>query len=81
MSKITYNGQIIANPTNGKTATLKCAGMKMVSDVIVESINQENNSGIIDLTNIPVVDSICNPTMESPTAVKYDGEIYLLVKE
>lgn len=37
--------------------------------------------GAIDLANIPVVDSIENPTESSPSAVKYNGEIYLLVEE
>ena len=37
-------------------------------------------SGAIDLSNIPQVDSIDNPTASSPTAVMYDGEIYLLVE-
>lgn len=33
---ITYNGSIIASLFGGQTATLKCAGMKMESDVVVE---------------------------------------------
>lgn len=37
-----------------------------------------NVGGAIDLSNIPEVDSIENPTESSPTAVRYDGEIYLL---
>ena len=81
MAKITYNGTTIANPTGGKIATLKCAGKKMASDVTVESDDQGNGGGVIDLANIPVVDSIDNPTEASPTAVRYNGEIYLLVKE
>ena len=80
MAKITYNGKTIANPTGGVTATLKCAGMKMATDVTVESTDQAGG-GVIDLANIPVADSIDNPTEASPTAVMYNGEIYLLVKE
>ena len=39
------------------------------------------SGGVIDLANIEEVESIDNPTESSPTAVKYDGEIYILVKE
>lgn len=33
---VTYNGDIIANVYAGQTATLKCAGLNMASDVVVE---------------------------------------------
>ena len=33
---IKYNGSIIASPEEGQSATLKCAGMMMESDVVVE---------------------------------------------
>jgi hypothetical protein len=42
---------------------------------------QDDATGAIDLSEIPEVDSIDNPTEESPTAVKHNGEIYLLVEE
>jgi hypothetical protein len=45
------------------------------------STNTDDGGGVIDLANIPEVDSIDNPTAASPTAVKYDGEIYLLVED
>lgn len=35
-TKIRYNGSVIAAPGVGRTATLKCEGMKMESDVVVE---------------------------------------------
>ena len=40
-----------------------------------------DGTGAIDLSEIPEVDSLDNPTEESPTAVRCDGEIYILVKE
>lgn len=33
---VTYNGEVIASLFGGQTATLKCAGMTMESDVVVE---------------------------------------------
>lgn len=35
-AKITYNGSTIATLCNGQTATLKCEGMKMLSDIVIE---------------------------------------------
>ena len=107
---ITYNGSTIATLNGGQTATLRCAGMNMESDVVVEIAEvsgsqealdtelaeQENliaelketlanasssGGGVIDLSKIPVVNSIDNPTEARPTAVRYNGEIYLLVEE
>lgn len=39
-STITYNGSTIANLFGGQSATLKCAGMKMESDVMVAVAEQ-----------------------------------------
>lgn len=36
-AEIKYNGNVIASPGAGQKATLKCAGMKMESDVVVEA--------------------------------------------
>jgi hypothetical protein len=41
---IRYNGSDIANVFGGQTATLKCEGMKMDSDVVVEVKEQEATS-------------------------------------
>ena len=35
-NEIRYNGSVIASPEAGQTVTLKCAGMKMESDVVVD---------------------------------------------
>lgn len=77
---VTYNGSIIAVLQAGQTATLKCEGMKMQSDVVVDSA-ENSGGGAIDLANIPEVDSIEEPKNTSPSAVRYNGEIYLLIQE
>ena len=42
-AEIKYNGNVIASPGAGQKATLKCEGMKMDSDVVVEVA--ENTGG------------------------------------
>lgn len=44
------------------------------------NVESSGGGGAIDFSNIPEVDSIDNPTNTSPTAVRYGGEIYLLVE-
>lgn len=39
------------------------------------------STGAIDLANIPVVESIDNPSESDPVIVSYNGELYLLTKE
>lgn len=34
-TEIKYNGSVIASPEAGQTATLKCQGMKMETDLVV----------------------------------------------
>lgn len=69
---------IVVTLNSGQTATIKSKGVKMESDIVVKAIGV---GGGIDLANIPEVDTIDNPTESSPSAVKYNGEIYLLIKE
>ena len=45
MTAITYNGTVIASPEAGQTATIKCAGKKMESDVVVEVPESGGGSG------------------------------------
>ena len=46
LATITYNGSTIATLDGGQSATLKCKGMKMESDVVVEVAEQtESESG------------------------------------
>lgn len=44
-TEIKYNGEVIASPEAGQTATLKCAGMKMESDVVVEVAEMPEGGG------------------------------------
>lgn len=45
LATITYNGETIATLDGGQSATLKCAGMKMESDVVVEVAEVEQGGG------------------------------------
>ena len=45
LSTITYNGATIATLNGGQTATLKCKGMKMESDIVVEVPESGGGSG------------------------------------
>ena len=45
LSTITYNGSTIATLNGGQTATLKCKGMKMESDIVVEVPESGGGSG------------------------------------
>ena len=45
MASIHYNGAAIASLLGGATATLKCAGMKMESDVVVQVAEQTVDAG------------------------------------
>jgi hypothetical protein len=44
-TEIKYNGSVIASPEAGQTATLKCAGMTMESDVVVEVAENAGGGG------------------------------------
>lgn len=62
----------------------KLISLTIVGDYIsacVSALGGGGGGGVIDLASIPEVDSIDNPTEASPTAVRYDGEIYLLVED
>ena len=48
--EITYNGEVIATLTAGQTATLKCAGMKMLSDVVAKVIGASEEVTLGDIT-------------------------------
>ena len=49
-NEIRYNGSVIASPEAGQTVTLKCAGMKMESDVVVDVAEQSGG----DITVMPL---------------------------
>lgn len=54
-TEIKYNGSVIASPEAGQTATLKCAGMTMESDVVVE-VEEQSGAGGTDggVTVVPL---------------------------
>jgi hypothetical protein len=76
---IEYNGTV-KDLKPGKKAMLFCSGKVMNGNILV-TVPEQAGCGPINLTNIPDVESIDNPSEESTTVVKYQGEIYLLVKE
>lgn len=50
MASITHNGSTLAELFPGQTATLKCAGMIMADDVVVEVAENCGVSGTVDIT-------------------------------
>lgn len=87
---ITYNGRTIASLIKGQTATLKCAGMKMDSDVIVEageggSGTGECNHEVYDLSYDSAYYITLKPKIEKPTAAQsdsfVDGNIALITED
>ena len=77
VATIFHNGNAIAKVFEKQAVALRCAGKKMASDLVV-AVAQSTATAPIDLSNIPEVESIENPTRKSPIAVSYNGEIYLL---
>ena len=84
-ASITYNGSTIASLLGGQTATLKCAGMTMESDVVVDVAEQsgggECNHEVYDLSTdifhtITPKAKIDRPTAEQ-IALFEDGNIIL----
>ena len=55
-NEIRYNGSVIASPEAGQTVTLKCAGMKMESDVVVDvaEIPEIGGGSSGDITVMPL---------------------------
>lgn len=51
-AEIKYNGSVIASPEAGQVVTLKCAGKKMIDDLIMEVTK---NSGIGDLIEFEIM--------------------------
>lgn len=70
-STITYNGSIITNLSSGQTATLKCKGMKMESDVVVEAGARVTK--VIDKSTAFFEDSFPSDTWNDGT---YTGTVF-----
>lgn len=87
MSKASIGGQVyqcthaIVLGTETKLISLTIAGGYISACVSALGGGGGGGGGAIDLANIPEVESIDNPTAASPSAVRYDGEIYLLVED
>ena len=47
-TEIKYKGSVIASPENGQTATLKCEGLRMESDVVVKVEFEEYDGTVRD---------------------------------
>lgn len=86
LSTITYNGSIIASLLGGQTATLKCAGMKMESDVVVDVAEQNGGVGECNHEGYDFAQSSLQVRLKSkiekPTEVQQamfvDGDIALV---
>ena len=70
-----------ANETTGKSDADLTNAVNGLIEGYGKGESGGSGGGAIDLVNLEEVDSIDNPTASSPTAVKYNGEIYLLIKE
>ena len=62
-AEIKYNGSVIASPEAGQVVTLKCAGKKMIDDLIMEVTK---NSGIGDLIELEIMPE---------TVVSYNNDV------
>lgn len=79
-AEIKYNGNVIASPGAGQKATLKCEGMKMDSDVVVE-VAEQSGGGDCALGPISITENgTYYPTYEAATVTwdentEYDGTL------
>ena len=81
-AKIIYNDTTIASVSPGQTATVNIKGSVPQSQLVVDLSGMNATityNGAIDLSNIPEVESL-EVTDTSHTAVRYNGNIYLLME-
>lgn len=72
-TEIKYNGSVIASPEAGQTATLKCAGMTMESDVVVDVAEQSGDG--TDTSATATVNDIRDGETAWVNGVKITGEV------
>ena len=78
-TSIQYGADVIASIGAGERVTIACGGKKMADHITVTAFGV--GGGSLDFSEAPIVQSLEQATDNSPTVVRYQGEIYLLVKE
>lgn len=76
---ITYNGATIATLNGGQTATIKCAGNKMKSDIVVEVAEQ--TGGECSGTHVIEVDELPTENIDENALYSCDGKYYKWANE
>lgn len=72
---ITHNGEVIASLNAGQTATLKCAGMKMATDVVV-AVAENIGGGECDKPHIIEVDTLPTENIDENAVYLCGGAYY-----
>ena len=73
MATISYKGSTIATLEAGQSATLKCAGMKMDGDVVVEVAEQGESPLPIEISTETEMNALLT-TADIGAVYKYVGE-------
>ena len=79
IATITYNGETIANLNAGQTATLKCKGMNMATDVVVEiaeNIGSGSSGGECDKLHVIEVDELPTENIDDNALYKVGDAYY-----
>ena len=80
LSTITYNGSTIASILGGQTATLKCAGLKMQSDVVFE-VAEESSDGSCNEPHVIEVDELPTENIDENAVYSCGGGLYKWVNK
>ena len=79
IATVTYNSETIANLNAGQTATLKCAGMNMATDVVVEiaeNIGGGSSGGECDKLHVIEVDELPTENIDDNALYKVGDAYY-----